>query len=240
MKYIQTLLLIITLTSFSQNRKYQITYDFTQNAKDIKLITNIKTYLTGNGQVSVYEEDFANIKSKSSDENLISIKTLNNPIFYKDLQNKKAIFNDQIKMKFFNIVDAGITFDWKIEQETKIILGYNCQKATIRFRGRDFVVYFTSEIPFSDGPWKFSGLPGLILEVKSDDPLHTYDIIAEKIEFKDSKEKIDNIYLNQDTITYEEFLKIYMRKYEESISNMDSNGFTRGMNKGFMEFYITE
>lgn len=240
MKYIQTLLLIFTLVSFSQNRGYQVTYDFKQNAKDIKLITHIKTYLTGNGQISVYEEDFANMKNKSSDENLMSIKTLNNPFYYKELQDKKAIFNDQIKMKFFNIVDAGITFDWKIEQETTIILGYNCQKATLHFRGRDFIVYFTSEIPFSDGPWKLSGLPGLILEVKSDDAIAAFDIIAEKIEFKESQGKIDNIYLNQNTITYEEFLKMYRRKYEESISNMDSNGFTRGMNKGFMEIYITD
>mgnify|MGYP003452363209 CR=1 FL=1 len=33
------------------------------------------------------------------------------------------------------------------------------------FRGRNYIGYFTPEIPISSGPFKFSGLPGLILEL---------------------------------------------------------------------------
>ena len=33
------------------------------------------------------------------------------------------------------------------------------------FRGRTWIAWFASEIPISDGPWKFNGLPGLIMEV---------------------------------------------------------------------------
>jgi hypothetical protein len=54
---------------------------------------------------------------------------------------------------------------WSIKNETKTILGHTVQKATTQFRGRDYVVWFTSDIPLSNGPWKFGGLPGLILEV---------------------------------------------------------------------------
>lgn len=55
---------------------------------------------------------------------------------------------------------------WHITAETKMIFGYSCQKATCHFRGRDWSVWFTTEIPVSDGPWKFSGLSGLILKAE--------------------------------------------------------------------------
>lgn len=54
---------------------------------------------------------------------------------------------------------------WSISDSTKNILNMVCFKATCRFRGRDYTAWFTPDIPAMSGPWKFSGLPGLILEV---------------------------------------------------------------------------
>lgn len=56
--------------------------------------------------------------------------------------------------------------DWKMSFGTKEILGYPCFKAECDFRGRHWTAWFTMQIPVKDGPWKFGGLPGLILEME--------------------------------------------------------------------------
>jgi GLPGLI family protein len=62
---------------------------------------------------------------------------------------------------------------WVIGSETDSIAGYACTKATTAFGGREYVAWFTSEIPISDGPYLFTGLPGLI--VKISDTRNHYD-----------------------------------------------------------------
>lgn len=58
---------------------------------------------------------------------------------------------------------------WQMYPETKIILDKVCKKAITTFRGRTYTVWYTPSIPISIGPWKLQGLPGAILEAKSQD-----------------------------------------------------------------------
>ena len=57
---------------------------------------------------------------------------------------------------------------WKIEKETKKRSSLQLQKATAKFGGRNWIAWFCKDIPFQEGPYKFYGLPGLIVEIYDD------------------------------------------------------------------------
>jgi GLPGLI family protein len=68
--------------------------------------------------------------------------------------------------------------NWTIEPETAVFFDYPCQKASLRFRGRNYEAWFAPQIPINDGPWKFFGLPGLILKVKDLDEQFVFECIG--------------------------------------------------------------
>ncbi|WP_307984277.1 GLPGLI family protein [uncultured Bacteroides sp.] len=70
------------------------------------------------------------------------------------------------------------TFEWKVFTEKQTILGYTCQKATTSFRGRVYEAWFTPEIPIKEGPYKFAGLPGLILQIADAQNHYSYTCIG--------------------------------------------------------------
>lgn len=70
------------------------------------------------------------------------------------------------------------TFDWTITNETDTVLNHLCYMATTNFRGRQYYAWFTTGIPMALGPWKFSGLPGLILKVEDTNKYFSYEAIA--------------------------------------------------------------
>ena len=65
--------------------------------------------------------------------------------------------------------------EWTLQDETTTISGYQCQKATCHFRGRDYEAWFALDIPINNGPWKFGGLPGLILKVYDTNRLYVFE-----------------------------------------------------------------
>lgn len=63
---------------------------------------------------------------------------------------------------------------WKILPENDVIEKYKVQKATTNFAGRQWTAWFTTEIPIQDGPYKFHGLPGLILKIDDSTKSHQF------------------------------------------------------------------
>lgn len=66
---------------------------------------------------------------------------------------------------------------WTLGKETMVICGHKCQKAICHYRGRDFIAWFAPDIPVHKGPWKFGGLPGLILKVYDKNNLYTFECV---------------------------------------------------------------
>jgi GLPGLI family protein len=58
---------------------------------------------------------------------------------------------------------------WELQDSVANICGYLCHSAIGSFRGRTYHVFYAEDIPVSSGPWKLSGLPGLILYASVDD-----------------------------------------------------------------------
>jgi GLPGLI family protein len=141
-------------------------------------------------------------------------------------------------MKPFFVKDSMSIFNWQIVNEFKNVIGYKCQKATVDYRGRSYIAFFTTEIPFQTGPWKFCNLPGLILEVASID--NVFKITANKLQIKRVDVKIENPYKKklQNCISWQEFIFEYKRKYNQLLHYRSPNGGTRSIPEKNIETYI--
>lgn len=79
--------------------------------------------------------------------------------------------------------------EWKISNEKQKIGEYNTQKATTSFGGREWTAWFTQEIPFQDGPYKFYGLPGLIVKIEDATGTHVMTLAGNKKIISSTEEK---------------------------------------------------
>lgn len=68
--------------------------------------------------------------------------------------------------------------EWTLQSDTDTFLGYPCQRAACHWRGRDYIAWFAPDIPIRRGPWKFGGLPGLILKIYDVDNLYIFEAVA--------------------------------------------------------------
>lgn len=116
--------------------------------------------------------------SRNINQSLLVASELVKPSLYaknpytliKDYNKRVLLFN----VKYGILRDTLNKIKWDIIPGTKTIIGYNCKMAEATFRGREYRAYFCPEIPISDGPFKFQGLPGLILEIYSKDNFIKY------------------------------------------------------------------
>lgn len=87
-------------------------------------------------------------------------------VFIHNLVSDEWICTGRVVTQDFLYNDNTSGMIWNISDSVSTVSGYKAVLARCTFRGRDYTAWFTTEIPVSAGPWKFSGLPGLILSVE--------------------------------------------------------------------------
>jgi len=90
-------------------------------------------------------------------------------------QNAPLTVIDKVRTTNYQNPDSA-NFSWNIFPDTKVIAGFPVQKAETYAYGRKFTAWFSTEIPISDGPYTFRGLPGLILEIYDTQKYFTFTL----------------------------------------------------------------
>lgn len=102
---------------------------------------------------------------------------------YKNYPQGKMTVTDGLALQDYIYEDELNSQNWQILDSIKVILNYPCQKAECSFRGRRWAAWFAADIAVSDGPWKFGGLPGLIMEIYDQRQQYYFTIIGlQKVE----------------------------------------------------------
>jgi len=145
----------------------------------------------------------------------------NNSMIYQENNHPKAIVHENLNL-----------MEWKLTGEILTIMGYECSKAKTTFRGRDYIVYFTTALPFKVAPWKFYGLPGVVLKVYTNDGKVNISVKSLKID-KDLK-TIQNPLKDKKSIPFEKYLEIYTLDQNKTVSAYNAANARGGVQLGFI------
>jgi len=125
-----------------------------------------------------------------SDDLIIRLPENEKDYFSEILINKSKntltenLFDRYAIKKFLAVSEKIPKMDWKLLKGEKKISDFLCKKAETTFRGRTYTVYYTEEIPVSAGPWKFNGLPGLILSAEDKEGIYKWKVKSVKYPYK--------------------------------------------------------
>lgn len=139
------------------------------------------SYLRDSLAVLAFDEA-GNIKDE---EQVSKIRRLNNAAFkhtyHIDFSNMRYdVYNKLMHHVFLGENGVLEMPEWTISEESSVFNGYHVRKATGHYMGRDWIVWFTEEIPVPAGPWLLWGCPGLIVKADDTDGLFDFYILGEE------------------------------------------------------------
>ncbi|KAA0126581.1 GLPGLI family protein [Chryseobacterium sp. SN22] len=182
-------ILFLLIMSMASAQSYRFVYEYKMKPDTAKKDSVITDYmnLDTDGRKSYFynsvkyerdstyavTRDFKDLfQAKSYDQNL-------SYVIEKDYAEKKISFYDNFKTVNI-LIPENENLKWNIEKEFAEINEMNCQKATADYKGRTWEAWFSKDYPVNDGPYKFSGLPGLIIRLKDAEDDHIFNLIQVK------------------------------------------------------------
>lgn len=143
--------------------------------------------------------------------------------YYKNLDDNISIEKKDLMGKYFIVEEEIESPKWKMMNEQKQILDYVCMKAGLETEDGMTTAWFTPQIPISNGPDKWGGLPGMILEIEVNDGEVTYTA--------STVDMMDEVTINKPKdgkkVSPEEYEKIRekkMKEMEEMYGKKSKNG----------------
>jgi GLPGLI family protein len=193
---------LFALSGFSQQKELLIKYDY----KD----SGYRTQPTGELRAFHVKELFTLttlMPMGPTAENPLGELHESKAYIYKNRERNQLV-SEELALGKYYVMDSLNLFQWQLKEEEINIMGYKCRRAESKYRGRDYVVYFTVELPFKAAPWKFHGLPGVVLKAYSKDKF----LSMEAVEIKTINHKpMLNPYRKQKFITWDEYAAYYKK-----------------------------
>ena len=145
---------------------------------------------------------------------------------FKNMTTKTITTTDHIYLQgMYEYEESFDCFNWLITSEIDTIHNYVCQKAICDFGGRTWEAWFTQELPFCDGPYKFCGLPGLIVNVADTQNHYSWEFLS--IEKPSEPMMVYDRIEERTPTTKNDFFKLQDRnKISHSISDISSDNKT--------------
>ncbi|WP_291047254.1 MULTISPECIES: GLPGLI family protein [unclassified Empedobacter] len=225
------LLLNILCVNIVYSQNYKLEYEFRNYISIFNKTTIYNTTLEYNVKTkeSLYtvEKKLKNTDTNSIDANNIVLNQnfLDNDLIYSNLKDSVVIIQEQIDVEMFIFKEKTPKMNWKIWDEIKKENNLNIRKATTSFRGRNYTVWFTLDIPISVGPWKFNGLPGAIVSIEEDKKRYSWFLKnATKIEVSNIKNPLlDTSYEIKNIEEYPKLKFETPERIKNKLREIDSN-----------------
>lgn len=138
----------------------------------------------------------------------------------KDKKNQKVTFKDRIGGDVYSY-EEDRPVSWKISPETTKIGDYKVQKAETDFGGRKWIAWFTTDLPYQDGPYKFNGLPGLIVKAEDTQGDYSFDLMKN---YKIDDFPTTNQFGNTIKVKRGDFAKQQKKYREDPVSFINQSG----------------
>jgi len=207
------IILLYSLNSFSQSKitSVKVNYEFImgltnktyRSVAELQIGNRIATYIVLNNQKEENSDDFKYDKKSDSYNKEIDLSDGSGMYMKINLMDSTLIHTSNIGKTKYLIHESLPVMNWKLEEGEKEINDFICKKATLNFRGRDYIAWYNPKIPVPFGPWKFTGLPGLIMEISDLD--NKYSWAAKKI--------ITAVTFNENDIDKKKYKSVSLKQY---------------------------
>lgn len=180
-RIIISLLSFLSIVTYAQNQRFIYEYKFVKDSTKTSEVNSEMMYL----DVAKKGSKFFSQKKEIADSLHLEIVKNQNKDFSgidyglvvhvveKSYPDYKINLFENLDMSKYKVSDNR-KMDWKILSEKDKIGNLNAQKATCNFAGRTWTAWFVSDIPIQDGPYKFNGLPGLIIKIEDKTKSHSF------------------------------------------------------------------